>query len=85
MRGLVCRIYHSAFYINRSLKYAYSKYRLINQVYALPTWAPKPHLSRTSYRKGRAGKAVGSKIGGKKGRSSKKGNTGVSSIATTSA
>ena len=49
-------------------------------MYALPAWAPKPYLSYTSRRKGRTGRAVGSKIGRKKGRSSKRG--GASSIVT---
>ena len=47
----------------------------------MPAQAPKPYLSCTSCRKGRAGKAVGGEIGGKKGRSSKRGSTGVFSVA----
>ena len=84
MQGLVCKIYYSAFYTNRSLRYACSKYHLVNQVYALPARAPKPYLSCTSCKKGRAGKAVGNKIGGKKGKSNKRSSTGVFSIVTTS-
>ena len=49
-------------------------------MYALPAWAFKPHLSHTSCEKGRAG----GKIGGKKGRSSKRGGTRASSIVTAS-
>ena len=51
-------------------------------MYALPIRALKPYLSYTSCRKGKTGKVVGSKIGRKKGKSSKRGNTGVFSIAT---
>ena len=40
-------------------------------------WAPKPHLNHTGCGKGKAGKVVGGKIGRKKGRSSKRGNTKV--------
>ena len=46
-----------------------------------------PRPSRTSYRKGRVGRVVGGKIGGKKGRSGGSGRSGgakVSSIATAS-
>ena len=50
----------------------------------MPAWVLKPHLSRTGYRKSRAGKVAGSKIGGKKGRSSKKGSTGAFGVVTTS-
>ena len=53
-------------------------------MYTLPIWALKPHLSHTSCGKGKAGRAASSKIGGKKGRSSKRGGTGASSIVTTS-
>ena len=49
-------------------------------MYTLPARAFKPHLSYTSCGKSRAGKAVGSKIGGKKGKSNKRSNTGVFSI-----
>ena len=52
-------------------------------MYALPVWAPKPYLSYTSCEKGRASKAVGNKMGGKKGKSNKKGSTRVFSITTT--
>jgi len=82
MRGLVYRIYHSAFYTNRSLRHARSKYRLVNQVYALPARAPKPYPSHTSRGKDRAGRAVGGKIGGKKGRSGGRG--GASGVITAS-
>jgi hypothetical protein len=84
IQKLVYIIYHLAVYTNKSLKYAYSEYHLANQVYVLPVWAPKPYLSCTSYRKGRAGGAVGSKIDGKKGRSSKRGGTRVFSVVITS-
>ena len=80
----MCKIYHLAFYTNRSLRYVYSKYHLINQVYALPAWALKPYLSYTGCGKGRAGKAVSSKISRKKGKSNKKSSTGVFNITTAS-
>ena len=53
-------------------------------MYALPVWAPKPYLSYTGCRKGRAGGAVGGEIGGKKGKSSGRGSTGASGVVTTS-
>ena len=49
----------------------------------MPVWAPKPYLSCTGCGKGKAGKAVGNEISKKKGKSSKRGSTRVSSIATT--
>ena len=49
-------------------------------MYALPTRAPKPHLSHTSCGKDRAGGAVGGEIGRKKGRNSKKSGTEVFNI-----
>ena len=52
-------------------------------MYALLIWALKPRLSYTSCKKGRAGEAVGGKIGRKKGRRSKRGSTGVFNIAAT--
>ena len=67
-----------------ALRYAYSKYCLVNQVYALPIRAPKPYLSHTSYKKGRAGEVVGSKMDGKKGRNSKRGGAGASSVIAAS-
>jgi len=51
-------------------------------VCALPIWAPKPYLSCANYRKVRVDKAVGGKIGGKKGRSGRRG--GASSIVAAS-
>ena len=51
-------------------------------MYALPIWTFKPHLSHTSCKKGRAGRAAGNKIGGKKNKSSKRGSTGASSVIT---
>ena len=53
-------------------------------MYTLPVWAFKPYLSHTSCGKGKAGKIVGNKMGGKKGRSNKRGSTGVFNIITTS-
>jgi hypothetical protein len=53
-------------------------------VYTLPTWAFKPHLNHTSCEKSRAGKVVSGKIGRKKGKSNKRGSTGVFNIITTS-
>ena len=53
-------------------------------MYALFTRAPKPYLSHTNYKKSRAGGAVGGKIGGEKGKSSKRGSAGAFSIITTS-
>ena len=47
-------------------------------------WALKPYLNRTGCKKGKAGRAVGGKVGGKKGRSSKRGGTRVFSIIATS-
>ena len=47
-------------------------------------WALKPYLNHTGCKKGKAGRAVGSKIGGKKGRSSKRGGTRVFSVVTAS-
>ena len=49
-------------------------------MYALPARASKPYLSRADYGKGRADRAAGGEMGGKKGRSGKRGNTGVFSI-----
>ena len=49
-----------------------------------PARAPKPYLSRTSYRKGRVGGVVGGKMGGKKGRSGRRGGARASSIITAS-
>ena len=87
----MCRIYYLAFYTNRSLRHAVvsaaSKCRLANQACALPARAPKPRSSRTGRRKGRAGRVVGGKIGGKKGGSGRSGRSGsakVSSIAAAS-
>ena len=53
-------------------------------MYTLPAWALKPHLSYTSCRKSRAGGAVGSEMGGKKGKSSKRGGTRAFSVVTAS-
>jgi hypothetical protein len=84
----VYRIYYLAFYTNRSLRHtvvsATSKCRLANQACALPTWAPKPRLSRTSRGKGRVGGVVGGEIGGKKGRSGRSSGAEVSSVAAAS-
>ena len=51
----------------------------------MPIWAPKPYLSHAGYRKNRAGRMTGGEMGGKKGRSSKRGGTGASSVVTASA
>ena len=67
-----------------ALKHIYSEYRLVNQVYALPTRAPKPYLSCTSCGKSRAGGAAGGEMGRKKGRSSKRGGARASSVITAS-
>ena len=67
-----------------ALKYIYSKYHLVNQVYILPIWVSKPYLSCTSCGKGKAGRAVGSEMGGKKGKSSKKSGTKAFSVITAS-
>jgi hypothetical protein len=53
-------------------------------VYTLPAWAPKPYLSRAGCGKGRAGGAVGSKMGGKKGKSGRRGGAGVFSVIAAS-
>ena len=66
-----------------ALKYIYSKCRLVNQVYTLPTRAPKPHLNYISCGKGRAGRAAGSEMGGKKSKSSERGGAGAFSVVTT--
>ena len=53
----------------------------------MPTRAPKPRLSCTSRGKGRVGRVVGGKIGGKKGRSGRSSGSGsakVSGVATAS-
>ena len=52
-------------------------------MYALLVRAFKPHLSYTSCRKGRAGRAAGGEIGGKKGKNSKRGGVGAFSIVAT--
>ena len=53
-------------------------------MYALPIWAPKLHLSHTGCKKSKTDRAVGSKIGRKKGRSSKRGGTGAFSVVIAS-
>jgi len=45
-----------------------------------PTRAPKPYLSCASRRKGRVGGVVSSKMGGKKGRSGRRGGARASSV-----
>jgi len=49
-----------------------------------PTRAPKPYLSRAGCGKGRVGGVVSSKIGRKKGRSSRRGSAGASGVIAAS-
>ena len=58
--------------------------RLANQECALPARALKPRLSRTSRRKGRVGRVVGSKISGKIGGKGERGGASASSLITAS-
>ena len=53
-------------------------------MYALPVWAFKPHLSCTNCEKDRAGGAAGGEIGGKKGKSSRRGGAEAFSVVTIS-
>jgi hypothetical protein len=53
-------------------------------MYALPMWAPKPHLRCASCGKSRVSGAAGGEMGGKKGRSSGRGGAGVFSVITAS-
>ena len=54
-------------------------------MYTLPIWALKPHLSHTSCGKGRADGAAGGEMGGKKGKSSKRGGAKAFNIIAISA
>ena len=51
-------------------------------MYTLFTRALKPYLNCTSYEKGKAGRVAGSKMGGKKSKSSKRGGARAFSVIT---
>ena len=79
-QNLVYKVYHPAFYTKRSLGAIYREYYLVNLKYKLPTHPKKPHKSHAGRDRGKGlGKAAppstSSKMGGKKGRKDKRGNS----------
>ena len=67
--GLICRMYHKAFYSQKTLGHWCSECRLANKKCSLPRRAPKPRPSR-------AGRGKGGR-GGRGGRGGKEGLGGV--------